>query len=135
MQKAISILLTILILASSSGVTYAKHFCGEFEVLSTITFGEKDLSCGMSMDADDCDDKEQEPIDCCKNEYENIDIDDNFSLASFDVLINVPFIASLISVFVLQHTDFDTQSQHAYAYYDPPPIDRDLSVLYQVFII
>ncbi len=60
-------------LASSTGVTYAKHFCGDFEVLSTITFGKKDLSCGMSLEADDCDDNNQEPIDCCKNKYENVE--------------------------------------------------------------
>lgn len=50
MQRTISVLLTILILASSSGVTYAKHFCGDFEVVSTLTMGKKNLSCGMAME-------------------------------------------------------------------------------------
>ena len=135
MQKGISILLSILMLASSTGVTYAKHFCGDFEVISTITLGEKDLSCSMSMEADDCDDGKLESNYCCKNKYESIDTDDNFSLASFDVQISVPFFASFVSVFVLQQVEEDISSLLFYPNYDPPPIDKDIPVLYQVFII
>ena len=102
MQKVISIVLTILMLASSTGVTYAKHFCGDFEVISTITLGEKNLSCGMKMDAKGCDNEIQEDRHCCKNKYENVATDDNYSLSLFDVQINVPFIASFVSIFVFQ---------------------------------
>ncbi|RLD60278.1 MAG: hypothetical protein DRI95_15815 [Bacteroidetes bacterium] len=135
MQKAISIVLSILLLASSTSVTYAKHFCGDYEVLSTITLGKKDLTCGMSVKADDCDDNELKSSQCCKNKYENVDTDDNYSLTSFDVQINIPFIACFVSVFVLQQVDDDSRSIHFYANYDPPPIDKDIPVLYQVFII
>ena len=102
MQKIISIVLTILILASSTGVTYAKHFCGDFEVISTITLGEKDLSCGMKMDVKGCDNEIQEDHHCCKNKYENIDTDDNYSLSLFDLQINVPFIASFVPIFIFK---------------------------------
>jgi len=136
MQKVISIVLTILILASSTGVTYAKHFCGDYEVISTITLGEKHLTCGMKMDVKDCDNEAQEENHhCCKNKYESIDTDDNYSLASFDFQINVPFIASFVSVFVVQQIEDDSQSLHFYANYDPPPINKDVPVLYQVFTI
>jgi hypothetical protein len=135
MQKVISILLTILILASSSGITYAKHFCGDFEVLSTLTMGKKDLSCGMAMEADDCDNNEEEPIDCCKNTYKNIDTDDNFVNSSFDLQINNNFIASFVSVFVLQDVNFSDKEIHLFNGYYPPPIYEDIQVLHQVFII
>ena len=102
MQKIISIVLTILILASSTGVTYAKHFCGDFEVISTITLGEKDLSCGMKMDVKGCDNETQEDRHCCENKYENIDPDDNYSLSLFDLTMNVPFIASFIPIFIFK---------------------------------
>jgi len=121
MQKAISIVLTILMLASSTGVTYAKHFCGDYEVISTITLGEKNLTCGMSMEADHCDDRKIKSYQCCKNKYENVDTDDNYSLSSFDLQINIPFIASFVSVFVLQQKNDTSQSPHFYANYDPPP--------------
>ena len=135
MQKIISILLTILILASSTGVTYAKHFCGDFEVISTITLGEKDLSCGMKMDAKGCDNKIQEDRHCSKNKYENIDTDDNYSLSLFDLQINVPFIASFVPIFIFKQFSDNSQALLLYANYKPPPIGKDLSVLYQVFTI
>lgn len=135
MQRTISILLAILMLASSTGVTYAKHFCGDHEVLSVITLGEKHLSCGMKMEAKGCEDEKQEDHHCCKNKYENVDTDDNFAKASFNLDLNVPFITSFVSVFILHQTDFNQQSLPFYADYDPPPIDEDIPVLYQVFTI
>ncbi len=135
MQKAISFLLSVLLLASSTNVTYAKHFCGDYEVLSVITLGEKHLTCGMKMNSNICKDKKQEDQHCCKNKYENIDIDDNFARSSFDALLIVPFIKNFISVFVLQLVKFDQQSSQFYADYDPPPLNKDIPVLYQIFII
>ena len=135
MQKTISILLTILILASSSGVTYAKHFCGDFEVISTLTMGKKSLSCGMVMEADDCDKNEEDPIDCCKNTYKNIDTDDNFVNSSYDLQISNNFISGFISSFVLQYVSFSDKKIHLFNGYDPPPIYEDIQVLHEVFII
>jgi hypothetical protein len=135
MQKTISVLLTILILASSSGVTYAKHFCGDFEVVSTLTMGKKNLSCGMAMEADDCDKNEEDPIDCCKNTYKNIDTDDNFVNSSYDLQISNNFIAGFISNFVLQYVSFSDKEIHLFNGYDPPPIYEDIQVLHEVFII
>lgn len=135
MQKVISIVLTILMLASSTGVTYAKHFCGDFEVLSTLTFGKKDLTCSMSMEADDCDDSDSKSDQCCENKYENVDTDDNYSLSFFDVQINVPFNPSFVSVFVLQQVSDTSQALLFYANYNPPLINKDMPVLYQVFTI
>ena len=122
MQRTISVLLTILILASSSGVTYAKHFCGDFEVVSTLTMGKKNLSCGMAMEADGCDQNEEDPVDCCKNTYKNIDTDDNFVNSSYDLQISNNFIASFISSFVLQDVSFSNKEIHLFNGYDPPPI-------------
>ena len=135
MQKTISILLTILILASSSGVTYAKHFCGDFEVISTLTMGKKSLSCGMATEADDCDKNEEDPIDCCKNTYKNIDTDDNFVNSSYDLQISNNFIEGFISSFVLQYVSFSDKEIHLFNGYDPPPIYEDIQVLHEVFII
>ena len=135
MKKFISILLTILILAISTGVTYAKHYCGDFEVVSTLTMGKKNLSCGMAMEADDCDSNKENPIDCCKNTYENIDTDDNFTNSSFNLQINNSFIASFISVFVLKDIYFSDKEIHFSNGYDPPPRYNDIQVIYQVYII
>ena len=135
MQKAISFLLSVLLLASSTNVTYAKHFCGDYEVLSVLTLGEKHLTCGMKMNSNTCNDKKQEDQHCCKNKYENVEIDDNFAISSFDALLNVPFFKSLVSVFLLHQKYFNQQSLQFYADYNPPPLDKDIPVLYQVFVI
>ena len=135
MQKVISIALSILMLLSSTGITYAKHFCGDHEVIAEITFGEKDLSCGMKMEANSCGDEKQEDHNCCKNKYEKVNTDDHFAKASFDIQLNIPFIASLVTVFVLDQEQVIAQTLHNYTDYHPPPPDEDITVLYQVFII
>ena len=122
-------------LLSSTGITYAKHFCGDFEVLSEITLGEKHLSCGMNMEANSCGDEKQEDHKCCKNKYEKVNTDDHFAKASFDVQLDLPFIASFVAVFVLQQVTFTSQTQTNYTDYHPPPLDEDITVLYQVFTI
>ena len=135
MQKIISIVLTILILASSSGVTYAKHFCGDFEVVSTLTMGKKDLSCGMAMEADDCDSNEEEPMHCCKNTYKNIDTDDNFVNSLYNIHISNNFVASFVSEFILADVVLSSKELFIFTGHDPPLIFEDLQVLHQVFII
>ncbi len=135
MQKAISILLCILMLASSTNITYAKHFCGDYEMISVITIGEKLLTCGMKTNSDTCGDETLESHDCCKNKYDNVEIDDDYSLTYDSVAINIPFVKSFVSVFVLQQFSLNNESVNYYADYDPPPIDKDIPILYQVFII
>ena len=49
-QKVASVLLAFLMLLSSSGVTYAQHFCGDHEMMAKFTLGEAHLSCGMAME-------------------------------------------------------------------------------------
>ncbi len=122
-------------LLSSTGITYAKHFCGDNEVISEITLGEKYLSCGMIIETDNCGDEKQENHNCCKNKYEKVKTDDHFAKTSFDVQLDLPFIASFVAVFVLQQIPFNSQTQNNYSDYHPPPLDKDISLLYQVFII
>jgi len=59
--------------------------------------------------------------------------DDNYSLSLFDLQINVPFIVSFVPIFK-QFSD-PSQGLLFYANYKPPPIGKNLSVLYQVFTI
>ena len=97
--------------------------------------GKKSFSCGMGMEADDCDKNEEDPIDCCKNTYKNIDTDDNFVNSSYDLQISNNFIAGFISSFVLQYVSFSDKKIHLFNGYDPPPIYEDIQVLHEVFII
>jgi hypothetical protein len=135
MKQFISILLSLLLLASSSGIAYAQHFCGDYEMLAKITMGPEHLTCGMKMEVPPCQDQEKEERHCCSNEYTQVDTDDNFVMASFDMEPDQYFVAAFVSVFVLlQGTDYPNNSNF-YTDYAPPPLERDIQVWNQVFII
>ncbi len=140
MKKAISIFLTVLMLASSSGLAYAQHFCSGMEMMAEITLGEKYFSCGMeAADATDshCGDKTDVPKahDCCKNHITKIHTDDNFAKARFDLKLNKTFVASFISVFVLQEVEITSTEKTFFADYNPPPLEQDFNILYETFLI
>ncbi|AFL80063.1 hypothetical protein Aeqsu_0552 [Aequorivita sublithincola DSM 14238] len=139
MKKAISIFLSILMLASSSGMAYSQHFCGGLEMMSEITLGEKLLSCGMETNVLDSDcggeTTTHDSHDCCKNHITKIHTDDNFAKASFNLKLNKTFVATFISVFVLQEVEITSTEKTFFADYNPPPLEQDLNILYDTFLI
>ncbi len=139
MKKTISILLSVLMLASSSGIAYAQHFCSGMEMMAEITLGEKHLSCGMENDATDtgCGDENSTPKahDCCKNHFTKIQTDDNFAKASFDLKLNKTYVATFVAVFVLQEVEITSAEKILFADYNPPPLEQDLNILYETFLI
>lgn len=137
MKKTISIFLSILILASSSGIAYAQHFCSGMEMIAEITLGERHLSCGMEeTTTTSCDDAVVvEDGHCCQNQFTTIHTDDNFAKASFDISFNKTFIATFVSVFVLQEVEITSTKNIFFADYTPPPLEQDLNILYDTFLI
>ncbi len=135
MKSVISIALSLLLLLSSSGLTYAQHFCGDFEMMTKVTLGEEHLSCGMVMEDSSCGDEHTEDHDCCDNEYTNVDTDDHFAKASFDIQFDTQFLIAFVSVFVLQQTRNFDNNLDFYKDYSPPPLGEDLQVLYDTFLI
>lgn len=137
MKKLISIFLSLMLLTSSTGIAYAKHFCHGTEMMSEITLGEKDLSCGMDADYDDsCDVDDVHVSDpCCQNHFIKIQTDDNFAKASFDISFQKLFIAPFVSVFLLYEVEIASVNNKNFAEYSSPPIDRDLNILYDIFLI
>lgn len=137
MKKVICIFLSILLLGSSSGIAYAQHFCGGMEMHSEITLGEKQLNCGMEIISTHCEDSTVvvNEHDCCDNQITQIQTDDNFAKASFDIKLNKTFVTTLIAVFVLQQVEITSTKKTFYADYSPPPLERDLNILYATFLI
>lgn len=126
-------------LASSSGIAYAQHFCGGMEMRAGVTLGEKDLSCGMDADGQDssCGDEDSAPKahDCCKNHITKVQTDDNFATASFELNLHKIFVATLVSVFMLKEAEVVSTPKTFFADYNPPPLEQDLNVLYETFLI
>ncbi|MDC7995490.1 HYC_CC_PP family protein [Altibacter sp. HG106] len=134
MKQSISILLSLLLLLSSSGLSYAQHFCGDYEMLAKVTLGEQHLSCGMAMESSTCDGP-SDTHGCCDNHFTKVDTDDHFSKASFDMALDTTFVIAFASVFVLDIPVVNSKETTALITYRPPPLERDIQVWYEVFLI
>lgn len=135
MRSFVSILLSFLLLLSSSGLSYAQHFCGEYMMDAKITLGEKHLSCGMVMELPGCEDSSMEKPGCCENEYTQVDLDENFAKASFDLDLQWQW------VFVPMQHSFQPQQTVVVKVpvvlnnHDPPEAERYLFKRYETFLI
>lgn len=134
MRSLISIMLSVIILLSSSGLTYASHYCGSFKMHTTLSMGKAELSCGMLMSMPACE-GEDEDHDCCDNEYQDLLTDDHFNKSQWDLDLD-------LTVFVLsaQNDYLPLPSQLARVvdplpYYRPPPPQTKQYLLHQSFLI
>lgn len=136
MKKIISILMCFLLLASTSGVAYAQHFCGGNEMMATLTLGEEQLSCGMSTNVNDaCKDEKAKDHSCCNNQYAKVTTDDSFHASQDTFQLAPSFVAAFVSVFVLQSDTIEEHKTTSFSVYHPPPLIKDIPVLYETFLI
>lgn len=121
------------------GFAVATHYCGGLAVESQLVFGHEALDCGMANMDKDC---EIPPLEgmhltkkpCCQNEYQSLNLEDDFKPTITQSTVNVEFVAAFIISF-LQLPLFSTNEESQYANYSPPLIDQDIPVLHQVFLI
>ncbi|QCK15425.1 hypothetical protein DCC35_12055 [Mangrovivirga cuniculi] len=120
----------------------ATHICGGIPMLSEITFGTKNLDCGMEMDNDregKHDHNSNQTIlkgpKCCDNHYQSIETDDitvpsKISIDSF----NFTFIASFIVAFSPEVITLDYLNSNLRKPLLPPVIN-DLIVIHEAFLL
>ncbi len=135
MKAILSIVLSLLILLSSSGVAYAKHYCGGFEMLSKVTLGEEHLSCGMKMNVPACGDEEHEDHSCCSNRYLKVHTDNHFAKVSFDFDFATQWIPAFVTVFIFPKLTVPEAPNSVFTEYLPPPLEQDIQILYETFLI
>ena len=83
MKKTFSILLAVLIIASSVHLSIATHFCGgSFEALK-ISISEKKADCGMESSVPACEKGIRFGNNCCSDKLTSFLINDNYSPVSF----------------------------------------------------
>lgn len=136
MKQIISILLTLLLLTSNTGITYAQHFCGGHQVMAKVTIGQEHLSCGMAVVKDLCDESGQSDThSCCNNLYTQLAFDDTveqpvveFQLTPVFEVDNNANISSVSEILTLQ-------KEVVYTIYNPPPLIKDFPVLFDTFLI
>ena len=136
MKQITSILLTLLLLISNTGITYAQHFCGGHQVMAKVTIGQARLSCGMAVVKDLCDESGQSNThSCCNNLYTQVAFDDTveqpvveFQLTPVFEVDNNAIISSVSEILTFQQ-------EVVYTIYNPPPLIKDFPILFDTFLI
>jgi hypothetical protein len=122
MQRITSILLSILIISLSAGVTINTHFCGG-NLESVSFYQDKDCCCG---------DGEMES-NCCSNETIQYQTDQQFAPVSFEWKVKV--FKTVAAAVQTEIVSFQLLSHKAYQNYKPPLLQRNIPVLVQSFLL
>lgn len=134
MNKVIAFFLSLLLLVSTSGIAYAQHFCGEYQMMAKVTLGTQQLSCGIALE-DHCEGEEDQEHNCCENQYTQIDIDDNFASSQSDSIIIPTFVKAFVTVFILPSRFQEVKKTRFEHQYHAPPLIKNIPILYETFLI
>lgn len=136
MKQFTSILLTLLLLISNSGITYAQHFCGGHQMIAKVTIGQERLSCGMAAVKDLCDESHKSDThSCCNNQYTQVEFDDTVEQPLIEFQI-IPLLEVINKAFIPDGFEIrKLQKQVVYSVYRPPPRVKDIPVFLETFLI
>lgn len=127
MNRLIHIPAIILLLLSTTGVTISKHYCGD--ILKNIA---------INTEPEHCCEEDEMPMGCCHDEAQHYSLDDDLRLQQYDLKLDPPSIAYLISyctVLVETHND-DFENQHLnFVFKSPPRAEPDIYISVQSFLI
>lgn len=135
MKRFAAAILMVFFLVGVIGLKYDAHYCGGELVSENLSFIPKDLSCGMKgMDQDRSDDDLSFGKHCCDNKHLSFQIDDDYNdyqVQDFgtNVIAVIPPAALELSIVEFSNVDYN------FIGYSPPPIERDIIVLNQTFLI
>lgn len=136
MKQIISILLTLLLLISNTGITYAQHFCGGHQMMAKVTIGQERLSCGMALVKDLCDESHQSDThSCCNNLYTQVAFDDTVEQPIVEFQLTPPLKANTTTFSASVYEILTLQKEVVYTLYNPPPLIKDFPVLFDTFLI
>jgi len=136
MQKIISIVLSFLLLLSGTQLAFGQHFCEGKVVEEGMMVGQKKMSCVSLEVKDNCiEDLDTKKADCCVDIFHEVQIDSNYSRSHFE-MPPVP-----VYIEPLQYYDFSWHFVVSYSEkilaseYLPPPLEKNIQVFYQTFLI
>lgn len=136
MKQITSILLTLLLLISNTGITYAQHFCGGHQMMAKVTIGQERLSCGMAPVKDLCDESHQSDThSCCNNLYTQVAFDDTVEQPTVEFQLTPPLKANTTTFSASVYEILTLQKEVVYTIYNPPPLIKNFSVLFDTFLI
>ncbi|MFO7867847.1 MAG: hypothetical protein R6U95_00940 [Bacteroidales bacterium] len=142
MKYFTSILFSCILLASNMTFAMGIHFCGGKAVESTFLFGETLLGCEMPEKEKSCDiplkndtnDVHIDHVPCCENEFKTVQTTHEFVKNAVQFSLDIEFaVAFLYSTFNMELFPHATDQFHIKN--NSPPIEKDIQVLFQTFLI
>ena len=135
LHKILSVFLAFTVLFSTLSFSVDKHICMG-EVTNTSYFTEAD-SCGMEVDVCNSDNALQHNIKkekCCDSVYELISGNQVEQQALLTLEIEK---AQFILAFAYTYINLSSENSEAiiFNFHPPPLVDKDITVLYQTFLI
>lgn len=135
-KSIFSISLIFVFLVGITGINLDTHYCCGEVIKSEFSIYPKTLSCGMSMDKAPVRNDNEESFStlCCENEHLSFQVDNDYLkynkhaqyIPQMDI---VPVDIELATEFTCNQPKYEEMG------YSPPPIDRDIVVLVQSFLI
>ena len=116
------------------GFTLSSHFCGGKRVKTELTLFNNDVSCGMEETTNSCESKEQMKANCCQNEFQKIQLEDEYNLQQIQIKLSSDFVFAFVVTY-LDLALYSLSEYYVFQDHSPPPIIRDIPVLVQSFLI
>ena len=141
-RKILHIVMAFVLVASNLGLTLSTHYCQGEALESQINLTPVVLGCGMADMGNLCalpvehhdDETHIDNILCCENQYQSIQLTEDFVQETTPITFNVDF--AIAFVYATLNLDlFPNSTQHFYTAYHSPPIEKDIQVLFQTFLI
>jgi hypothetical protein len=139
MNRVVSILLSFFLLASHISLTIGTHYCRGQAVDTQILLGKSHMDCGMAEMEEACDIAGDRDFvfanpPCCENQYQELRATDDFVRDLADVSLNAGAAAVLTTPAGNEGLS-GKRAVKAYTDYLPPPMEKDIHSLFQIFLI
>lgn len=133
----IAVCMALLVLVSTTGFAMNAHFCGG--ELQRLAFSESDEVCAKHTPQPPCHQQtaghENQPEPCCQDQQILSEPDQSLAeTVSWSKLMSVMWVAEVV-FYLVAGTPISDQSTDFFSCYSPPPLERDIPVLVQSFLI
>ncbi|HLU85228.1 MAG TPA: hypothetical protein VKZ45_07130 [Vicingaceae bacterium] len=135
LRKVISILLVFVVVFTTSGFTISSHICKGKKVETVVGLRKLDVSCGMeeAKKEKNCSNENNFNSNCCQNEFQTFLMTEDYVQEVFELKTPSSF---FVLWFVIMDLNLETGFKNlVYNVYLPPPIQKDIPVLFQSFLI
>ncbi len=130
-----AIALSALVLFSTLSFTVGIHYCGQH--LVDFAINKKAQGCGMSLAEPDSKPGpgHDQGFPCCEDVLLSFDGQEDLQQAVFELNLEPQIMVLAAPMLPEFRTIFCAYNNHTYKDYFPPPLPKDIPVLYQSFLI